>query len=306
MKTRPALIAALSLLSLCLVYPQVLSAETDQLRLLIPLPRSHFIEQTDRAIIDWTSHIVYAVGSSEARSWDETTTLVRSYEVARQAIFDVLERFQVAHGMAAGDYLGTFAGGLLELQGMAADPLILAEFESYENRPVTSVLLGLDLRKCRVLPLLVEGGGLGESQTDLARPTPIPPKSSAEWLSEIRHPTGLIIDARNLDLKPALCPSIYAEDGRLVFDLEYARRAWFFQRGGICYMSDIDAANSEEFIGVNPKIVKAILVHRQNESDLVVSDDDADRLIFLRQRLTFFAECRVIVVGTPQGPHRSD
>jgi len=136
-------------------------------------------------------------------------------------------------------------------------------------------------------------------QAGLPGPTPLPAAASAKWLSSIRHPTGLIIDARKVPLRPALCPAIFAEDGRLVFEVQHAQRLWFMQHGGVTYMSDLDAAKAENLLGVNPMIVEAVSVQGPNGCDIIVSDDDADRLIFLRERLPFFAECRLIIVCRP-------
>jgi len=261
-----------------------------------PLPPSHCVEYLEDASIDWTSHIVYALGSSEVEAEDDAQATVRAYENARQAILAAIQGMNATSTATVEVQLSRRASALIELQRLASDPRVLAQCVQYGHAPSASALLGLDLRSSHILPLLVEGIGVGELQSGLPKPTPPPPEASAEWLSSIRHPTGLIIDARSVRAEPALCPTIYSEDERLVFDVRHARRIWFMQHGGLLYMSDLDAAKSCSLVGVNPKIVEAVSVSSPNSCDLIVSDDDAERLLFLRERLPFFAECRLIIV----------
>ena len=260
------------------------------------LPQSHYVEYLENTSIDWTSGIIYAVGASELGAAVEARAVVSAYENAREAILAAIRGMNATSTASVDDLLGRRDSALLELQRLASDPYVLAQCVRYEETPTTFVMLGLDLRISRVLPLLVEGIGVGELRGGLPKPTPPPTEASAEWLSSIRHPTGLIIDARKFPLTPALCPAIYAEDGRLVFDVRHARRLWFIQHCCITYMSDLDAAKAHRLVGVNPKTVEAVSASRTSNCDIIVSDDDADRLIFLRERLPFFAECRLIIV----------
>ncbi len=276
-----------------------LSGQPDPAPPFWPLTPSHCVEYRQNASIDWTSHVIYAVGSSEVEGGDEAQATVRAYGNARQAILAAIQEMNATSTATVEAQLSRRASALLELQRLASDPCVLAQCVRYREAPSASVLLGLDLRSSRVLPRLVEGIGVGELQVGLPKPTPPPPDASAEWLSSIRHPTGLIVDARKVALSPALCPAIYAEDGRLVFDVQHARRLWFMQHGGITYMSDLDAAKACRLIGVNPKTVEAVSASKPTGCDIIVSDDDADRLIFLRERLPFFAECRLIIVCRP-------
>lgn len=264
-----------------------------------PLPSSHLVGHLENASIDWTSHILYAAASCELSSGDEDQAFVRAYESTRKQLIAILHGVNVTSTAAVKELLGSRTEAPLELQRLASDPMVLAQCVLYGETPTASVLLCLDLKSDGILPLLVAGIGVGELQASLPRPTPMPAAASAEWLSSIRHPTGLIIDARKVALRPALCPAILAEDGRLVFNIRHAQRLWFMQHGGVTYMSDLDAAKADNLMGVNPKIVEAVSVQGPNGCDIIVSDDDADRLIFLRERLPFFAECRLIVVCTP-------
>jgi len=279
--------------------PLALFGQSDPPPPFWPLPPSRYVEYRQNASIDWTSHIIYAVGSSVVECGDEAQATVRAYANAREAILTAIQETNVTSTATAESLLGRRTSALLELQRLAADPCLLAECVQYGHVPSASVLLGLDMKSCQILPLLVEGIGLGELQRGLPKPTPPPPDVSAEWLSSIRHPTGLVIDARKVPLNPSLCPAIYAENGRLVFDVQHARRLWFTQHGGVAYMSDLEAARADPLVGVNPKTVQAISVSQPSGCDIIVSDDDGDRLIFLRERLPFFAECRLIIACRP-------
>ena len=163
-------------------------------------------------------------------------------------------------------------------------------------------MLALNLSESGAVPLLVEGMDIGQYQSSLPKPTPPQTDANAKLLAEIRQPTGLIIDARNVCASQAILPAIYAEDGRLVFGRRFARRLRFMQHGLCSYVSDLETAGRDGKLGVNPKVVEAASASGPCGCDLIVSDDDADRLIFLRTRLPFFSECRLTIVCSSNAP----
>jgi len=264
---------------------------------LLPVSSTHFVERLDLVSIDWTSGLIYALGRCELTDMDEAQAAALARQNAADALVAALLDIRVSAAERVSDLMALRGAPALRLSQLASSTSVLWECVQYGKTPSACVFLGLDVKGFPILPLLVEGVGVGDRQSGLVMPTPVPADASAEWLSAIRHPTGLIIDASRVSLKPALCPAIFAQDGRLVFDVRYARRLSFMQNGGITYMSGTDAARISPLVGQNPKIVEAISAAGHLACDVVISNDDADRLIFLRGRLPFLAECRIIIVS---------
>lgn len=93
--------------------------------------------------------------------------------------------------------------------------------------------------------------------------------------------TGVIINARNLPVAPALFPSIRSEGGNETTDegLETFLARDFMLK----YVGSVDAAMSTDEAGANPLIVDAVDVAGMARTDLVLADHDAERLTMLAQ-----------------------
>jgi len=111
--------------------------------------------------------------------------------------------------------------------------------------------------------------------------------------------TGLVVDARGVDVRPAMCFTVFDESGRDVYGPAYVSREFVVQKGMCGYVTDISAAEKSDQVGHNPLVVKALSARRPAGTDLVISSTDASRLRGAVQNLFFLRECRVIVVRRP-------
>jgi len=108
--------------------------------------------------------------------------------------------------------------------------------------------------------------------------------------------TGLVIDCKGLNLKPALSPKVLDEEGREVYGSAYVTREWAIKHGIVGYSKDIQAAAKLGRVGDNPGTVKAIKAHGENSTDVVISNDDAASVRSAADNLKFLSECRVVLV----------
>lgn len=113
--------------------------------------------------------------------------------------------------------------------------------------------------------------------------------------------TGLVVDARGIDVKPAMCFDIFDESGREVYGPAYVSREFVVQKGMCGYVTDIAAVESNSRVGENPLIVKALEAKPPGGTDIVISNTDASRLRGTVENLFFLRKCRVIVVRRPFG-----
>ncbi|NQS97230.1 MAG: hypothetical protein HQ591_02140 [candidate division Zixibacteria bacterium] len=109
-------------------------------------------------------------------------------------------------------------------------------------------------------------------------------------------PTGLVVDGRGLGVRPALAPKIVDERGEEVYGSSYVSREYAIQQGMVGYAKDPDKASSDDRVAPTPIQVKGIKAEGPNRSDLVISNQDAARLLSLSESLNFLRQCKVIIL----------
>jgi hypothetical protein len=108
--------------------------------------------------------------------------------------------------------------------------------------------------------------------------------------------TGMVVDARGIQARPAMSFRIFDEDGKEVYgssnvDLEYA-----IKEGMSGYTHDLTAAQSNQRIGANPITVKAMGTSGTGKSDIIISNDDARQIRISAEKASFLKQCKVIIV----------
>lgn len=104
--------------------------------------------------------------------------------------------------------------------------------------------------------------------------------------------TGLIIDCSGQNLSTAVLPKIQSVSGKEVYAFQYLDRNIVVGRGMVNYS---DSANSgTQRAGNNPLTVQAMFV--QGECDVVVSDEDADKILAANSKSNFLKNCMVVFV----------
>jgi len=108
--------------------------------------------------------------------------------------------------------------------------------------------------------------------------------------------TGLIVDARGLGTRPAMAPKILDETGNEVYGTGYVSREYAVQIGVVGYEKDINRAKSNERVTDNPLVVKAVKTSGANNSDLVISSNDAQNVVGAAKNLNFMENCKVMII----------
>lgn len=112
--------------------------------------------------------------------------------------------------------------------------------------------------------------------------------------------TGLVIDARHLNIQRGISPRIYSEAGLLIYGGVLAPQDLVQERGIVGYGTeltpelikrlDLDA----DYAYNAPLIVKATGVAGPTKTGVYVSDEDADRILAAMVQYDFFARYAVI------------
>lgn len=103
--------------------------------------------------------------------------------------------------------------------------------------------------------------------------------------------TGLIVDCGGQLMSTAMLPKIKSVSGEEIYAFKYLDRNMVVGRGMVDYS---DNANSgTQRAGNNPLIIQAIFVQ---DCDIVVSDDDADKILAANSKSNFLKNCMVVFI----------
>lgn len=108
--------------------------------------------------------------------------------------------------------------------------------------------------------------------------------------------TGMVIDARGIQARPAMSPRILDENGKEVYGSMNVDREFAVQQGMSGYARDLTAAQSNPRVTNNPVSVKGIKTEGPGRSDIVISSADAEKIRSASDNLSFLKKCRVMVV----------
>jgi hypothetical protein len=108
--------------------------------------------------------------------------------------------------------------------------------------------------------------------------------------------TGMVIDARGLQARPAMAPKVLDENGKEVYGSMNVDKEFAVQQGMSGYARDLTAAQSNPRVTNNPVSVKGVKTEGPGKSDIVISNADADKIRGAADNMTFLKKCRVMIV----------
>lgn len=243
------------------------------------------IEPSGKGAINWTTRKLEACGIADPDQ--PVYGQVKAAQLAARA-----ELLAILRGIRIRGEYGVIQGILRKDISEANIEGFLAN--SYVTRPMTNEL-GLIEAKAFVY-LDRQGNTLLMPKNVVSSPdtrTWHPPETITP--SSAQH-TGLIIDARGLELKPAMAPRILVEGELLeLYGSEFAAQKADLTNGFAEYAGTIHKANAmKKRIGENPLIVKATTA--VNVTDVVISREDAIEIASALKAYDFFKERRVVIV----------
>jgi len=108
--------------------------------------------------------------------------------------------------------------------------------------------------------------------------------------------TGMVVDARGLQARPAMAPKVLDENGKEVYGSMNVDKEYAVQQGMSGYARDLTAAQSNPRVTNNPVSVKGIKTEGPGRADIVISNADADKIRGAADNMTFLKKCRVMIV----------
>lgn len=108
--------------------------------------------------------------------------------------------------------------------------------------------------------------------------------------------TGLVIDARNLGVRPAMFPKIVAPDGRAVYSPTKTSQEYILTQGLVGYATSTQRAKEQGRVGKNPLVIKAKRSSGPHHANVVVAEEDAVKIFAADIKSKILNEARVVFV----------
>lgn len=261
------------------------------------------VEKKDTGTIDWARGVVQARGiSAPIKKGAEKTppnspkALSEAKNDARIKLLETVKKIKIDTKRSVGDMAGKNKTIMTQIKDMVYNANEIETFRKYLSDGSIEVLLQMNLH-----------GGF----TQLILPTEI---RQIEGIKQINRGTsstgvdtnsvskafsGLLVDARSIELQPALVFKILDENLEEVFGPAFASREFVVQQGMAAYYTDIESAKSDPRIRNRPLTVKALRTDYPSQCNIVISNADASKLKSASHHLLFLKETRVVIVLSP-------
>ncbi len=248
------------------------------------------ITQFENGTINWTTGTILTMGRASVQ--ENTQTSHKSVPGSARAdanrhIIDILKQLIINNSLSVGEYASQNDVILAGIEKTARDAVITQQYYtsalSVEITIETSIFGGfLQLvlpEKIRQIPQInFEKSGKTSKKTGK---TPY---------------TGLIIDARKLQVEPVLNPVILSEQGHEIYSGTFISREFAVQNGVCKYYCNMDEALQDDRIGSHPLIIKGLRNAGQQNSAMIINMSDYRVLEKATERHKFLKECRLIIV----------
>ena len=250
----------------------------------------HCITLFDNGEIDWSTGKVSAIGKASPKGnkdgANESVPGSAQADASRN-IIQILKQIKIRKNLTVGQYASQNDIILAGIEKTARDAVITKQ--SFTSALDVEIEIETSI-----------GGGflqlvLPDDIRQISRinaEKPMPPNQDME---DIPY-TGLIIDARGLELEPALYPTIVSEQGNEIYSSLFISREFAVQYGVCTYICSMDKAIREKRIGPHPLIFKALRKSSNENASVVISMADTKQIEKATERHIFLKECRVIIV----------
>lgn len=256
------------------------------------------IQNGNSACIDWNQGIVIAEGIG-APSKNATNAALRNASAQRAARLDaarnILEMIKginlssettMQDAMVSNDTIRTRIRGHLHGLQPVGQPRYFSD---------GTIKIRMEARILRTIPdelIFRQSANVAPPTEVFIRPTANNTASPKVNTNQVY--TGMIIDARDLDLQPAMSPKIFDEEGSEVYGSAYVDRDFVVKHGMAGYAKDMDKAQANDRIKGSPLIIKALGSTGKNRTNVVIKNSDAQALRQIASTQAFLREARVV------------
>lgn len=243
-------------------------------------------------VVDWTAGIVTAsgIGFPPADALNSTQARLLAKRAAQSVAYrNLLEAFtaiRVDSTTTVKNYVTTSDEIQVKVQGMVEDAKIIHERQLEKGGYEVTLKMKLTGRISETFA--PKNAPPAKRLVAETLPTPSPKPGMAY--------TGLVVDARGMEVRPALVPRILTEDGQEAYSQSYVLAKYRQKEGIAAYVSDPVTAKTHPKVTDNPLYVKALRPAGNSHTDLVISNAAAQTIHGVKDHFEFLEKGQVIVV----------
>jgi hypothetical protein len=262
------------------------------------------VEKKDAGTIDWARGVIQARGVSapQKRGVDKAPhnspkALSEAKNDARIKLLETVKIIKINNKHTVGDIAASNKTVMKQIKDMVYEAAEIEKFRKYMSDGSIEVLLQMNLHggfNQLVLPEEIRQiQGIKQIKKGAN-------STAAGIRPESAGYTGLLVDARSIEIEPALVFKILDENLEEVFGPAFVSREFVVQQGMAVYYNDIESAKSDPRISGKPLTVKALRTDYPSRSNIVISNADASKLRSTSHHLLFLKESRVVILLSPQ------
>jgi hypothetical protein len=250
----------------------------------------NYVETFENGKIDWTTGVVEAIGigappakpinMAQARAMAKRAAVI----VARRNLLEIIKGVRIDSMTLVKDFV-------------VQSDIIRSQVDGYlERSQIIDIAYMSDGSVEATVAMNMRGGFANLILPKSIKPIPPieQPKAPPAEPGEVY--TGLVVDSKGFQIKPAMSPKIMDESGNEVYGSSYVSRDYAISQGMAGYAKDLTAAQTNERVTNNPLTVKGLRTADTGDSDIVISNADAAKIKRTAENLAFLQKCRVMVV----------
>jgi hypothetical protein len=271
------------------------------------------IETVGNGTVNWSKGVILAKGigappekyygkpqarpmALRAAKLDALRNLLETTKGVQIDSHTMVNDFMVSSDVIAARVDGMVKGAQVVKQEYLSDGTVEITMQMSLNGGFAQLVLPQEIKQIEtVRPVMPESQTM-EQMSPTSQQPPMEPAAAAPTAGQSMVYTGLVVDARGIEARPAMAPKVLDESGQEVYGSAYVSREFAVQQGMSGYARDLTAAQSNPRVTNNPLTVKGLRTEGTGRSDIVVSNADASRLRSASENLSFLKKCRVMIV----------
>ncbi len=277
---------------------------------------SEWVEKVGQGSVNWSVGYIEAVGigapperamgKPNARPMALRAAKVDAYrnllEITKGVQIDSrtsVKDFTVESDVVNAQVEGLVKGAQVVNQEYLSDGTVEVKLRMPLYGELSKVVIPLSIEKRKTIPSPEPPPVQAPPAPVITEPAPAAPVVTAPTPPAAPAPimyTGLVIDARGIQARPAMSPRIFDEDGREVYGSANVEREYAIQQGMSGYARDLTAAQSNQRVTANPVTVKGLKTGGAGKADIVISNADAQNIRNSAEKAPFMKQCRVMIV----------
>jgi len=248
-----------------------------------------FIEQVGNGSINWSQGIIQGkgIGAPPEKDYGKPHARPLALRAAKldalRNILEVVNGVRIDSTTVVRDFAIESDIIMTKVEGMVRGARQVKQ--EYLSDGTVEIIMAVDMR-----------GGFAQLvlPQDIKQVEPITAMVPAQKASGVL--TGLVVNAKGLNVRPAMAPKILDENGQEVYGSAFVSREYAVQQGMSGYGKNLIEAQRNPRVTDNPLTVKGLRTEGPGRSDIVISNADAARLKNASEHLSFLKKCRVMIV----------